>query len=132
MKRKLIKACIEIAIDQNNPIDHPQYNHFVHWSFMIQDNRVISIGVNRAGNPINPIYNSKDFSKIHSESEMHRKSKHFYDNRMPFEVVNIRLGKDNQLKDSRPCICCNAFLSNIGCSRVYYSTMNGNFSVINY
>lgn len=120
MKNTIIRDCLRIAEQKNNPDDHPQYGFFHHYSFIIQDNKIIEWGMNRDGSPF--IHGYHDSSKIHSEVDAFRKARGLLDPKKPFEILNIRLNKTNQLRNSKPCKCCFSFIKAMGASKIYFST----------
>lgn len=127
MKRKLLTKCVEIAI-QHNTKDHPQWDCYKHFSFIIQDNKILTWSTNKAGSAFT-FLGYKPYQKIHSETVAYFKAKKILQ-RIPFEVVNIRLSKSNEIKNSEPCKCCAGFLKNLGCYRIWFTTQSGNFALI--
>lgn len=88
MKRKLLSECLSIAIKNNHK--HPEGDCYHHFSFVIQDNKIISTGVNRKSHPFTYL-GFKSYSKLHSEVDAFYKAKGIMDKDVKFEVVNIRL-----------------------------------------
>jgi tRNA(Arg) A34 adenosine deaminase TadA len=126
MKRKLLLECLSIAT-KNNP-KHPESDCYRHFSFIIQKNKIVTWGTNRRSSPLT-FLGYPAYSKMHSEIDAYYKAKGIMD-RTGFEVINIRLTKSNNLKESTPCKCCYAFLKHLGCNRIWFSTSMGNFAVI--
>jgi hypothetical protein len=120
MKNKVLQECLKLAWQNNTP-DHPQWDCYHHFSFIIQRNKIIRWGTNRAGQP-NARLGYESYKKIHSEVDAYFKARVFLDNTIPFEVVNIRLTKTFKIKESAPCRCCWNFLKRLGCKRIYYTT----------
>ena len=131
MKRKITDECLRIALKFNTRDLHPQWGNYHHFSFVIQDNKIIDWSTNRDGTPIIAIGYSH-WQKIHSEFDAWRKAKGILNKRKPFEVVNIRLTKTNRVAPSYPCNCCYQFLKNVGCKGFMFSTNLGNFAYISY
>lgn len=69
-------------------------------------------------------YGYRQSSKIHSEVAAYWKVKGLL-NGGGWEVLNIRLNKQNELRMSAPCTCCKNFLFAAGCTGVSYSTNEG-------
>ena len=65
MKKKVLKECLEIAFKHTNP-NHPQYGNYMHFSFYVQDNKIVGWGTNKTGNAQTCMGYPK-YSKIHSE-----------------------------------------------------------------
>jgi len=131
MKKKLLAECLNIAIKNNTPLKHPQWDCYKHFSFIIQNNKIIEWGTNRQGSAM--IYlGYAPYQKIHSEVDAYFKARGIMDRNKPFEVINIRLNKTSHLKVSNPCKCCLAFLNHLGCKRIWYSTDNEIFLNISF
>ena len=131
MKKKVIQECLDISIRNNNPLNHPQWACYKHFSFIIQRNKIVDWGTNRAGTPFaNMGYEAH--CKIHSEVEAYRKARGIMDKSLPFEVVNIRLIKNGQIRSSCPCKCCWNFLKNLGCKQISFTTDMGNFANLKF
>jgi hypothetical protein len=128
MKRKLLTKCFEIALEYNNPNNHPQWDCYKHFSFIIQDNKIITWGTNKAGTSWT-FLGYKPYQKIHSEPVAYFRAKNFLQKRA-FEVVNIRLSKSGELKIAAPCQCCATFLKSLGCTKIWFTTRNGDFALI--
>ena len=124
MKKTIFREVLRIAMEKNTPELHPEWGRKHHFTFIIQNNKIIEYGVNRPGPPPPRGYNM-EFGKIHSEIDAFRKAKGILDPNKPFEVVNLRLNKQNQLRMSKPCTCCSAFLQTLNCNSIYYSTDTG-------
>jgi len=131
MKKIILKECVKLAKIKfdKHPSDDTPYKHF---SFIIVNNKIISIGYNQK----EKIYTRKDFKKfgyragVHSENDAFEKALNKISNKK-FEMVNIRLSRNGQkLKLSRPCNCCMNFLKLFGCSKIFYSTSDETFNVI--
>jgi len=120
MKTKMLKYCLSIALKNNNANNHPQWDCYKHYSFIVQDNKVLEWGTNRAGEAI-VVLGYEPHQKIHSEVDAYRRAKHWLNN-LNFEVVNIRLTKTNKVKASNPCKCCTAFLKSMGCRTIWFTT----------
>ncbi len=123
MRKRILRECLRIARAKCNP-NHPQYGCYIHFSFIVQDNKIIEYGVNREGTPLEG-FGYPEFGKIHSENDAYRKAKGVLNNQKSFEVVNIRLNKQGETRLSKPCECCYAFLGVVGCRDVYFSTEEG-------
>jgi len=130
MKLRILKECTEIALKNNNPNSHPQWDHYKHYSFVIQDNTLIAWGTNKPGSPLT-FLGYKPYQKIHSETVAYFKAAKRMDKNRSFEVINIRLSKTNTFKPSAPCKCCCNFLRNLGCVRIWFSMTNGMFCSLN-
>jgi hypothetical protein len=124
VKKSLLTQCLSIAREYIPK--HPQYNCFLHYSFIIQDNTIVEWSTNRVGvPPIHMGYHTRigAIPKLHAEILAYRKAKGLL--RDKFEIVNIRLNKDGELRSSKPCLCCQNILSDLGCIKFYYSYEGG-------
>lgn len=128
MRKRILKQCLDIAIKNNTEEKHPEWGNYHHFSFIIQDNKIVEWGVNRVGDPLTH-FGYSPLSKIHAENDAMRKAKGILDKNKPFECVNIRLSKQNELKVSAPCECCYNFLKILGCKKAYFTTPVGFASV---
>lgn len=122
MNKNLLRECVRIA--QEYLHKHPELAHYPHYSFLVQNNKIVEWSTNAAA-VSHPRYPRG--SKLHAEARMWDKGKGLIDKRKKFEVVNIRLNKQAQLRLSAPCLFCHSFLWELGCSKVYYSTTAGEF-----
>lgn len=145
MKNMILIECFRRAtgLNPNHPENKNGYHHF---SFIVQKNQILGYGVNRSTGS-NPTFDNnkipkydnfgflnsnsisrtlitgyKPYQKLHSESVAYFKIRGLLNHRFKFEVVNIRLNKNSELKISRPCECCIRFLYGLGCSTVWFST----------
>lgn len=129
MKKKLLDSALAICFKEAE--FHPERNFYMHWSFIIQRNKLIKHATNTNGEaPRHFGYASRLTSsgkpKLHAEFNCYNKCKNILDPRIPFEIINVRLNRLNQIKISSPCNCCYSFLKNIcNCSHCYFTTDQG-------
>src|ERR1035437_6390328 len=119
MKSQIINRCLQIAISANSEDKHPEFRHFIHWSFLIQSNKLIGYATNRSAPPLI----ARGYAlhgKSHSETECWRKCKHRVDSSIAFELVNIRLSRQGEFRVSKPCPNCYKFLCSLGCTQIVY------------
>lgn len=125
MKRSLYKECLRLARSKNNPISHSEYKNYMHYSFIIQGNKIIEWGMNRPGNAT-PFHGFEPTRhKIHSEVDAYKKAKGLLDKSKNFSIVNLRLNRKGEPRMSAPCKCCMNFLETVGCNGIHYSTDQG-------
>ena len=128
MNKRILRDCLRHAREKNRPDKHPQWGCFLHYSYIVQDGKIIEMGVNRSihHGAVRHLGYSDD-SKIHSEVDAYFKAKGHpdFDKEMPFEVVNIRLNRQGDLRMSKPCSCCNNFLKGLGAKDCYFTTDAG-------
>lgn len=130
MRRRILRDCLRIAREKCNPESHPEYNCYIHYSFVIQNNKIVEYGFNRQGKPPAGFGYNPEFGKIHSETDAFRKAKGILDFNKPFDIVNIRLNKRGALRLSAPCSCCSLFLNVVGCRNIFFSTNDGFAKVV--
>lgn len=131
MKRKTLQECLNISFKHNNPIKHPEFDNYKHFSFILQGNKIVDWGTNRRGSPYT-FLGYEPYQKIHSEVDAYFKARGIMDRSRSFDVVNIRLTKRGVVKVSNPCKCCTGFLKNLGCRRIYSTTNDGNFVCLDF
>lgn len=128
MKKKLLHECLRVSLETLEK--HPQKD-FKHWSFIIQENKVVEWGVNMNGvPPVHFGYHSQlecpdgHPPKSHAEFVAWRKARGLL-NGEPFECVNVRLNRRGETRISKPCECCYNFLKSLGCSNFWFTTEYG-------
>lgn len=122
MKRTILEECHRIALSNIKQKKHPQWSCYKHFSFVIQDNKIVEWGMNRSAEPL---IGYPSHGKLHSECDAYFKARGLLDNSKPFIVVNIRMGTMGQLKLSKPCACCQQFLKRLNCREIWFSTELG-------
>jgi hypothetical protein len=122
MKKKLLSECVRRS-KQLLP-NHRHQNNYKHFSFLVQNNKIISYGFNLNGERFNG-FGYPEYSKKHSEQTVYFKGKGLLKRNISFEIVNVRLNKNSKIKISRPCKCCISFLKFLGCSTVWFTTELG-------
>ena len=126
MKNTLLITAIQKA--KNGLALHPELAYFPHWTFIVQNNKVLSIGRNRSGATHKHFGYDKDKNnkigyyvpKYHSEADAIRRCRFTLNN--GFEAINIRLNRLGELKLSYPCKTCYSLLHWLGCGKIYFST----------
>ena len=122
MKRAVLEECHRIALSNIKQKKHPQWSCYKHFSFIIQDGKIVEWGMNRLAEPL---LGYPAHGKLHAECDAYFKARGLLDNSEFFEVVNIRMGISGQLKISKPCTCCQQFLKRLNCREVWFSTELG-------
>ena len=118
MRKQLLNQSVRVALASISK--HPEHQHYMHWSFIVQDNQIIEWGMNRTGIPDRQ-WGYKPNSKIHSELSAYKKARLLL-NRGPFALINIRLNRQGEWKLSSPCPTCANWLATVGCVKVYFTT----------
>lgn len=140
MKRTILQDILKRCHYQLQIGSHPQKNNFIHWTFLVRDNRIISSGVNR---PIEPPrhfgyhtelgregtpFPAKNgvvqplIPKLHSELDAYRRCK---ENPRGCIAVNVRLNKTGLERISMPCVTCRRLLYVMNCKKVFFTTELG-------
>ena len=122
-------TCLDIAFKNNTPLKHPEWNHYHHFSFIVQDSKIVGFGTNRCSSPLT-FLGYADHTKMHSETDAYFKCKGILEKDKRFEMVNIRLTNTNKIASSQPCKCCSAFLSNMKCTKIWFTTNINKFACI--
>ena len=129
MTSKILNECLQFA--QQHFHKHPQYEHYIHYTFIIQNNQLVEWGTNLDGNP--PLhfgYNKKSGApKLHSEFVAYKKGRGLLNND-PFDLVNIRVNRRGEVKISAPCFVCQEWLKSVHCSTVWFTIDGGKFGRI--
>lgn len=126
MKKTILTECIRISISKNNNAPYPAKRHY---TFIIQNNKIIEYGRNR----IDRSYKELGFpetSNRHSEVDAWKRARGILKKNKKFEIVNIRLNRCGEIRDSKPCSCCYSYLLDLGCRRFYYSCSSGEFKYL--
>lgn len=124
MKNGLIRDALRIARDKLP--SHPQFDHWPHYAFIVQNNKLVEWGYNTAQEPaVHLGYNGQldnGMAKTHAELNAYRSAKGLLNQSKPFETINIRLSRQGDMRLSAPCKCCFNFLKAMGCSQCWFST----------
>lgn len=123
MKKSILDDCLRDAKKRIHK--HPEYENYMHWSFIIKDNKIISKGVNHNTEPhkkfgYHELKRGLDFRpKFHSELDSIVSSKR---NVRESIMINIRLSKSGEIKTSLPCKSCRRILKIFGIKKCYFTT----------
>lgn len=108
---------------RRNLLRHPQYDHFIHWSFLVFRNEVLAHGVNRKHEPHKNLgYHAKVVGwppKWHSELDAISRC---WRMRNGIEVVNVRLNKRGETRMACPCRPCVGILRLFKVKKVLFTT----------
>jgi len=124
MKRTLFRECVSHAIQKKNLHPYKRQPHLRHFTFVILDNKIIAVGLNRPDEPF-IMHGYSIHSGRHSEVDAWKKAKGLLLG-APFEIINLRVHKSGRIMNSKPCECCYRFLASMGCTAAWFSTgING-------
>jgi hypothetical protein len=129
MNKRILDTCLSIARSQNTEKKHPEYGSFMHFSFVVKDNKVLEYATNRGGAILYKKFYTR-LSKTHAEAAAYSKAKGLMRKGDSFEMVNIRLNKAGELRNSAPCESCFTILSLFGCTKVWFTTKEGVFEKV--
>jgi len=121
MTKRLLDDCVRLA----KILVHKHTQHFQHYTFVVRDNKIIEWGTNKSAEPL-IFLGYSPHQKIHSEFMAWRAAKGLLHGK-EFEMVNVRLGKKSEIKISKPCEVCYAWLLTLNCSHIWYTTSSGIF-----
>lgn len=127
MKRSIIDECIRRARMKHGP-NHPSWSHkAAHYTFVVQNNKILEMGVNRPDMKPPEHYGYPAHSDLHSEIDAWRKARGILDKRQQWEILNIKLLRTDgyPTADAAPCNPCVLFLISQGCLRFYFTTSTG-------
>lgn len=127
VKKSIFSKVLQISKSKNTE-DHPRWGTGKHhFSFIVQNNKVLSVGTNRDGQ----VYRGyPEFALMHSENDAYRKAKGLLDHNKPFCVINVKLNKSGKVRYSKPCPCCCKFLSSVGCKKAFFTEEGRGFGKI--
>ena len=123
-----IARCIATAMSD---FPHHTADTFKHWSFVIQNDKVLEWGRNKLNDPVGLErygYKGKRHS-LHAEAVAMRKAYGLLDRRKPWLMFNIRLGAGKELRNATPCRICRSFIVACGCTACYF-TIDGTVAKI--
>ena len=134
MKRSILNECLRIARGKHNPSHPGWYGKAVHYSFIVQNNKILEMGMNR-GDSSPPIsYGYPFYAEIHSEVDAWKKARGILEEGK-WEIVNVKLTRETPnypMADSAPCKSCVSFLLKQGCKHFYFTTNSGQIAKIIY
>lgn len=109
----------------------PVNRAFLHFSFLIRKNNILSIGVNRADktHPLAKKFNYK-YATQHSELNAICNFNGNIQDLKKCVLVNTRLGAGNNFLLSKPCLNCQLLVLYFGIEEVYYTDQAGEFSCL--
>lgn len=108
--------------------------NFYHFSFLFCRNKLLAVGVNIQDKPnAKALFFARrfglkrriEFPFIHSEISGVQKLWGKYHIDSSIKLVNVRINKFGELKNSKPCDDCYAVLHGLGIDEIYYSTNEG-------
>lgn len=129
-KRAVKKSLLDIAtqIAHKNLENHPEYEHYAHFAFIVKDNQIVDWGMNNSNPPPKHFGYGKRIkgaqAKTHAEIDAWKRARRII-GKSPFQIINIRLNRSRQLRLSKPCVCCHEIMEALGCTKFYYSSEVG-------
>jgi hypothetical protein len=127
MKKSILNECLRLA--RKGLPKHPEYLNYPHWTFLIVNNQIASVGVNSSKEPNKALgYHSRidkdDFvPKWHSEIDALTKTHRCLRN--GFSAINVRVNKSGDPRMSMPCSVCQNLLLKFGCDKICFTHING-------
>jgi tRNA(Arg) A34 adenosine deaminase TadA len=127
VKKALLKQMLrQCRLEVDN---HPQKDFFPHWTFLVVDNKIISVGMNRELEPPKSFgYHKPELVELGFKPKWHAELdaiKRARTNLTGCVAVNVRLNKQGEVRLSMPCKACRSLLNVVNCSRVYFTTEFG-------
>lgn len=126
MNKNLLRECLAESL-RRMP-NHGQFKHYIHYSYAVVDGAVYVVGTNKSAIPdLHLGYNQRvPEPKIHSELDAYRKLRKIVPiNKAEWSLVNVRVNRSGEMKNSKPCPVCQGWLSAVGCKSVTYTTEDG-------
>ena len=128
MNKKLIDEAVRLASEKL--LTHPEYSCYPHYSFLVQDNKILSIGMNNK-NQVPLLHYGYHMRVDHTVPKMHaepvawRKGRGIINKMRSWEMINIRLNRHYKLMSAAPCEVCFNLLKSVGCHCFHYSSELG-------
>ena len=120
MRKLLIDLCLRMAREKLQA----HKDSFKHFSFIIQEGKILGYGFNKGTYASFRIPGYPLYSKIHSEMSAIKRAGTLRIRR-PWSIINIRLNRLGEFRDSYPCPSCLHNLQILNCREIIYSTRNG-------
>jgi deoxycytidylate deaminase len=122
MNSTIQKKIEQITIDFKSSNQAPNK----HFSFLIQKNRILSIGMNSSvtTHPMNRILGYRA-DLVHSEMDAYLNVRWMNIDFAKCYLVNTRINNFNKFGRSKPCKPCQKLLQKIGIRKVYFTDENG-------
>lgn len=119
--KKLQRECLRRSLSSLDKNDE-RYKHF---SFIVIDGKIVSMGCNLSVVP--PIHygyaKRVPFPKFHSEVIAWKKARGLIIDR--FDLINVRLSSNGEMRLSKPCECCQVLMTALGMHSCYFTANNG-------
>ena len=135
MKAMNLERIIEISFALAGK--YPYKNRCKHFSFILERNRLISIGINSPKtHPLNLKFNyvNKQKLKINdivgTHSELSAVIKLGNENCKGLTIVNTRVNRNNEIDNSCPCNGCRDMIKKLGFKKLVYTTKQQKFEII--
>ena len=129
MNKRILNTCLSIARSCNTAEKHPEYGSFMHFSFVVKDNKILEYATNRGGATLYSKFYTR-ISKTHAEAAAYSKAKGLMRKGDSFEMVNVRLNKSGETRNSAPCAGCAMLLQLFGCTKVWHSVKDDLFEKV--
>jgi tRNA(Arg) A34 adenosine deaminase TadA len=126
---RILDECLRIARRKNST--HPlrrQGWKYIHWSFVVQDGKILSVGVNRNAGIEVMLPGLRDGKKIHAEQDAYRRveeGKNRLQLQRKWYMVNVRLNRKGEVRNSDPCYRCRYLLMWLGIDRIIFTIDEG-------
>jgi len=123
---RILRECLRISREKN--LAHPLRSKgwkYIHWSFIIQDEKIISVGMNRDAAIEVILPGRKDGRKIHAEQDAVRRARNTLQLSKHWYMVNVRLNKKGLMRNSAPCSRCRSISEWLGMDRIIFTINEG-------
>ncbi len=124
LNKKLLDEAIRFALKKLD--SHPQFSCYPHYSFMVQDNKILATGENNLGNfPRHYGHHTRiidGLPKTHAEISAWKRGRGLLNKAKSWEMINIRLSRSSKVMNSAPCPACFNLMKSLGCTTIHYST----------
>jgi deoxycytidylate deaminase len=98
-----------------------------HVAFLVKKSKIVHIGVNLAkSHPITKGHKYKDYQHTGIHAEVNVCIKSGKENLNKYKLIVVRIGRNNDIKNSKPCIGCQGVIHQFNICEVWYSTDAGN------
>lgn len=103
-----------------------------HIAFLVKQGKIVRIGLNSAKSHPSSLYHGyKDYQHTGLHAELNVCLKSGKENLKKYKMVVIRVNRNNQLENSKPCPGCQSVIKQFNVGEVWYSNSEGNFVKLN-
>lgn len=124
MNRHLLNRCVEVSYALLPQI---AWHRSTHVAFLLKNSRICYVGWNEERtHPITKKHPYRSLAYKHAELSCLLKPKK--DDLSDYALAVLRIDRNNQINQSKPCLGCQSVIEQLGVSRVMYTEANGEWN----